>query len=225
MNRRESAAMAIHAIPTLGLMLQGNWNVTTPTFMPYHSEALGCHVGGAAATLPGLPPRCHQGDGSRFRRGDDRAADHARHSVSTGPIVGTLGCSAGRRHIHGPYGVRCSDDRMADIGIDTVATDPGARAALHDRRPHLLLARSDLDTFNVTRASQAGTDHQAESWDVAQNLTAVRAPPRSLGRPPPRPTPHRPCSPSHRAQRTPATRRGAVRGVSLPGRPSGRASS
>lgn len=49
MNRRESAAMAIHAIPTLGLMLQGLLYVTTPTFMPYHSEALG-------VTWEELPP-------------------------------------------------------------------------------------------------------------------------------------------------------------------------
>jgi len=41
--------MAIHAIPTLGLMLQGLLYVTTPTFMPYHSEALG-------VTWEELPP-------------------------------------------------------------------------------------------------------------------------------------------------------------------------
>lgn len=32
--------MVMHAIPTVGLMLQGLLYVVTPTFMPYHAEAL-----------------------------------------------------------------------------------------------------------------------------------------------------------------------------------------
>jgi len=33
--------MLIHTLPTVGLLLQGLLYLTTPTFMPYHAEALG----------------------------------------------------------------------------------------------------------------------------------------------------------------------------------------
>ena len=40
MRGRERWAMVMHAIPTVGLMLQGLLYVVTPTFMPYHADAL-----------------------------------------------------------------------------------------------------------------------------------------------------------------------------------------
>ena len=41
MNRRDSASFVAHGTPTVGLLLQGLLYVTTPTFMPYHADALG----------------------------------------------------------------------------------------------------------------------------------------------------------------------------------------
>lgn len=40
MSRRLIIAITIHAVPTLGLLFQGLLYLTTPTFMPYHAEAL-----------------------------------------------------------------------------------------------------------------------------------------------------------------------------------------
>ena len=84
-----------------------------------------------------------------------------------------------------------------------VAAADGVRVSEASPRPHRLNFRPSSTTRSAIRV----------------------APPRSLGRPPPRPTPHRPCSPSHRAPRTPAARMGAIRGASPRARPSGRASS
>jgi hypothetical protein len=41
MMNRARWAIALHALPTVGLLLQGLLYLTTPTFMPYHAEALG----------------------------------------------------------------------------------------------------------------------------------------------------------------------------------------
>jgi hypothetical protein len=41
MDRRSKWAAAAHGLPTVGLLLQGLLYVTTPTFMPYHGDALG----------------------------------------------------------------------------------------------------------------------------------------------------------------------------------------
>jgi hypothetical protein len=41
MNRRDVAALVAYSIPTIGLFLQGLLYLTTPQFMPYHSDALG----------------------------------------------------------------------------------------------------------------------------------------------------------------------------------------
>ncbi len=39
--RRNLCALLVHALPTIGLLLQGLLYLTTPSFMPYHAEALG----------------------------------------------------------------------------------------------------------------------------------------------------------------------------------------
>lgn len=41
MQQRDKWAMAIHAVPTVGLLAQGLLYLTTSRFMPYHGEALG----------------------------------------------------------------------------------------------------------------------------------------------------------------------------------------
>jgi hypothetical protein len=51
--RRTFWSTLVHAVPTVGLLLQGLLYLTTATFMPYHADAL-------AATWEQLPPH-HQG--------------------------------------------------------------------------------------------------------------------------------------------------------------------
>jgi hypothetical protein len=53
MPRRLTWAFVVHAVPTVGLLLQGLLYLTTPTFMPYHADAL-------AVTWEELPAH-HQG--------------------------------------------------------------------------------------------------------------------------------------------------------------------
>lgn len=53
MSWRAAIAGALHTVPTAGLFLQGVLYLTTPTFMPYHADAL-------ATTWDDLPPH-HQG--------------------------------------------------------------------------------------------------------------------------------------------------------------------
>lgn len=41
MTRQNVWVLLVYALPTVGLLLQGLLYLTTPTFMPYHAEALG----------------------------------------------------------------------------------------------------------------------------------------------------------------------------------------
>lgn len=49
MDRRDRSAAVAHGVPTAALLLQGLLYLTTPTFMPYHGDALG-------TTWEALPP-------------------------------------------------------------------------------------------------------------------------------------------------------------------------
>ena len=41
MSRRDTGVVIVHAVPTIGLFLQGVLYIVTPRFMPYHADALG----------------------------------------------------------------------------------------------------------------------------------------------------------------------------------------
>jgi len=51
---RDRCAFALHALPTVGLMLQGLLYVTTDRFMPYHADALGTEWEGLPAREQGF---------------------------------------------------------------------------------------------------------------------------------------------------------------------------
>ena len=98
MNRRQISAVAVYAVPTLGLLGQGLLYVTTSRFMPYHADALGVAWEDLPANYQGFLVGVLKGMGARsiavtlaliiiilipFRRGDA----WARWAV---PVIGVV---------------------------------------------------------------------------------------------------------------------------------------
>ena len=100
MHRKDVWAAALHAVPTVGLLIQGLLYVTTSRFVPYHGDALEVTWEALAQHYQAFILGVIKGMGAGSIWRQPCALDDDRHSVSPRGSVGALGRAHHRHHVH-----------------------------------------------------------------------------------------------------------------------------